>query len=393
MRFQAENSSNPPCAGLYIHVPFCVRKCGYCDFYSITDLREMDAFVDALTKEMHLSTAPAAAFDTIYIGGGTPSLLKHAGLMRILDSARKEFSFTQDVELTIEVNPGTVSFDSLKGFSAIGVNRVNLGIQSFDDEQLHFLGRVHSAKEARQSIDLAQAAGVENLGLDLMYGLPNQSRKGWLQDLKEAVGCQPEHISCYMLTYAKGTPLYGRLKAGSFCALDQAAVSDLFGLTVDFLSHAGYEQYEISNFSRGDSSRSRHNQKYWSHNPYIGLGPAAHSFIEPKRWWNHRSLGKYLEAVHHGMLPVDGSEDLNRAQLMMESIFLSLRTQYGIDIPQFEDRYKVDFLQHFKAPLEKLRPQGMLTVGYDRCALSRQGMIFADAIAGMFADHIVTDSS
>lgn len=388
MGLQLENRDERAPAGLYIHVPFCSRKCPYCDFYSVTDLHKAEAFVEGLIQEMDLVTRPGTLFDTIYIGGGTPSLLDPAQVLRILEGVHGRFDFTQDVEVTVEVNPDTLSVDALKAFLGHGVNRVNIGIQSFDEQRLRFLGRIHSARKARGAIGLARKAGVENLGLDLMYGLPNQSRKDWLSDLTEATSYEPLHLSCYMLTYEAGTSLDRWRKAGRFRPLSEDAVRDLFELTVDFLSERGYEQYEISNFSPGRAFRSRHNQKYWSHGPYVGLGPSAHSFLAPMRWWNHRSLSDYLQALRAGKLPVQGREQLNRGRLMLESIFLGLRTSDGVDMWGFKRRYDVDFLDHFGAVLERLGAQDLLSVSADRCTLTMEGMMVADTISGVLAEHI-----
>lgn len=390
MGFERENRDDRGHAGLYIHVPFCARKCPYCHFYSVTELDKVEAFVEGLIQEMDLVTRPGALFDTLYIGGGTPSLLKGCQVVEILEGAHRRLGFIQNVEVTIEVNPDTVSFDALAAFLSHGVNRVNIGIQSFDEHRLRFLGRLHSARKAREAIRLARKAGVENLGLDLMYGLPNQSRKDWLSDLGEATCYEPEHLSCYMLTYERGTPFDKWRKAGRFRPLSEDTMRDLFEVTVDFLSERGYEQYEISNFARGKAHRSKHNQKYWSHSPYTGLGPSAHSFLAPMRSWNHRSLSDYLQALRDGVLPVKGSEALNRGQLMLESVFLGLRTSDGVDTLEFKRRYDVDFQDHFAAVLEPLEAQDLLSVSSHRCTLTMAGMMVADAIAGMFAEHIKT---
>jgi oxygen-independent coproporphyrinogen-3 oxidase len=390
MGLQPENREERGHAGLYIHVPFCVRKCPYCHFYSVTELQKLDAFLAALMQEMDLVTPPGGLFDTIYMGGGTPSVLKGVQVLKILEGAHRRFAFTQDVEVTMEVNPDTVSSDTLTAFLRHGVNRVNIGIQSFDDRRLRFLRRLHSARKARGTIRLARKAGVENLGLDLMYGLPDQSRKDWLSDLVEATSYEPEHLSCYMLTYEAGTPFDTWRKAGGFRPSSEDTVRDLFEVTIDFLSERGYEQYEISNFSRGNALRSRHNQKYWSHSPYVGLGPSAHSFLGPTRWWNHRSLSDYLRALGDGVLPVEGREQLNPGQLMLESVFLGLRTADGIDIWEFKRRFDMDFLDHFGALLERLEAQDLLSVSADRCTLTMEGMMVADTITGMFAEDIST---
>jgi len=390
MGLQLENRDETGYAGLYIHVPFCARKCPYCHFYSVSDLHKVEAFLGGVIQEMDLVSPPGALFDTLYMGGGTPSLLKQGQIVDILKGAHGRFDFIQDVEATIEVNPDTVSLDALAAFLSHGINRVNMGIQSFDEKRLRFLGRLHSARKAREAIRLARKAGVENLGLDLMYGLPNQSRKEWLSDLVEATCYEPEHLSCYMLTYEKGTPFDQRLKAGELRPLSADKMRDLFKVTVDFLSDRGYEHYEISNFARGRGLRSRHNQKYWSHSPYTGLGPSAHSFLAPMRWWNHRTLSDYLQALRNGALPVKGREALTQGQLMLESVFLGLRTCDGVDMLAFKRRYHVDFQNHFGPVLERLEGQGLLSVSSNRCTLTMAGMMVADAIAGLFAEHIKT---
>ncbi len=388
MRLQHEKGLHIAPAGLYIHIPFCVRKCPYCDFYSVTDLDETEAFVDAIVQEMSLVTRPEVAFDTIYVGGGTPSLLKPVQLERILGNVFEQFPVGSDVEVSIEVNPGTVTFDSLRAFLHCGVNRVNIGIQSFDDDRLRFLGRVHSTQDGRQAIRFARDAGVKNLGLDLIYGLPDQSVQDWRKDLREAAGHDPEHLSCYMLSYEEGTPLDDRRRAGSFTPLEEAAAAELFGETVNLLGELGYEQYEISNFARKRALRSRHNQKYWCHAPYIGLGPSAHSFVEPKRWWNQRSLWRYVQLLQRGELPLLGSECLDQEQLLLESILLGLRTSAGINLALFKRRHGVDFLSEFRQLLARLEAEEFVSVGSDQCRLTLQGMILADTIIKMFVDQI-----
>jgi oxygen-independent coproporphyrinogen-3 oxidase len=337
---------------------------------------------------MELVTTPEVVFDTIYIGGGTPSLLTPPQVEKILHGAHRRFGFAEGVEVTMEMNPGTVTLDSLKAFVRSGVNRVNLGIQSFDEQQLTFLGRFHSARDSREAVRLARQARIENLGMDLIYGLPDQALEAWLRDLKETVDYGPEHISCYMLTYEEGTPLYEWQKAGRCRALDEGVVGDLFECTIDCLSHAGYELYEISNFAQSKVFRSRHNQKYWSHAPYLGLGPSAHSFIWPKRWWNYRSLNHYFESLSAKELPVEGMECLDTSQLMLETVFLGLRTSDGIDTLQFKRRYKADFYDLFGPLVERLGAQGLLATSVDRCALTVEGMLLSDTVAGLFADYV-----
>ena len=347
MRMQPENQDSRGLAGLYIHVPFCARKCWYCDFYSTTDVNRAEAFLRGLEKEMALVDEPAMVFDTIYLGGGTPSVLDDLHVGRIIETAMGCFAVSVESEITVEANPGTLSPKGVRSWLARGINRVNLGIQSFRDEHLQFLGRIHSAEEARQAIRTAREAGVVNLGLDLIYGLPNQTAKEWLEDLKEAIRHRPEHLACYMLTYEKGTPLERWCCQGRFKALPEDAVRDLFDLTVAFLEAMGYEQYEISNFSRGEAFRSKHNQKYWHHTSYIGLGPSAHSFLQSRRSWNYADLDAYMRALETGILPVQDAELLDRHQLMLETVFLGLRTVQGIDADLFWEQYGIDFMDFF----------------------------------------------
>jgi len=383
-----ENRNGLGPAGLYIHIPFCLRKCPYCDFYSITDVAGMDAYLAALKKEMRSVEKPAVRFGSIHIGGGTPSLLEPDHIDDILSRALSCFSFEKDVEIAVEVNPGAVGSEFLEAFLGAGGNRVNIGVQSFDNSRLAFLGRLHTAEQALEAIHLARTVGVTNLGLDLIYGLPGQSRDDWLFDLEGAVRCGPEHLSCYMLTFEEATPLDRRRKAGHFQPLKDGRVGALFEDTMRFLAENGYEQYEISNFSRGGAFPSRHNQMYWSHGSYIGLGPSAHSFISPCRWWNCDDLDAYLKRLAAGQPPVKGREILTQGQLMFESVFLGLRTVSGLDLCLLERRFGDDFRVCFSHALERLREQnlsGFVHVSENRCTLTEKGMVFADTISGVFA--------
>jgi oxygen-independent coproporphyrinogen-3 oxidase len=350
-----------------------------------------EAFLRGLEKEMALVDAAAMVFDTIYLGGGTPSVLDASQVHRIIEAAQGRFAFTGKPEITIEANPGTLSPHGLKSWLAWGVNRVNLGVQSFRDEHLGFLGRIHSSEEARQAIRTTREAGVVNLGLDLIYGLPNQTAEEWLEDLKEATRHRPEHLACYMLTYEKGTPLETWCRQGRFKPLPDDTVRDFFDVTVEYLEAMGYEQYEISNFSREKAFRSKHNQKYWNHTSYMGFGPSAHSFLESRRSWNHADLDAYLRALETGILPVQDAELLDRHQLMLETVFLGLRTAQGIDADLFRGRYGVDFMERFQPVLNTLKKRGLyrlVSLSSHGCRLTRQGRAFADTIAGVFGEHL-----
>ena len=375
-------------AGLYIHIPFCLRKCLYCNFFSITDLTLQNEFINALLGEMALAGNPALVFDTIYLGGGTPSLLEPCQTDRILSGAYKKFNINIDAEITMEVNPGTVTPARLKEYKEAGINRINIGVQSFQDKNLNFLGRIHSASDAVSAIQTARNAGFDNIGLDLIYSLPEQSIESWTADLKKTVKFSPEHLSCYILTYEKGTPLNQAMKDNCFFPVPERTIAALFETTACFLKENGYKQYEVSNFAldakiAGTDRRSRHNQKYWSNIPYIGLGPSAHSYIEPARWWNTSNLKEYIKFISENRSPIMGKELLTMEQQIMESIFLGLRTSEGIDIEKFEQRFGLSFYDQFGKTVSYLKEQGCLTAGQYRCALTPRGLLLHDSVTAM----------
>lgn len=371
-------------AGIYIHIPFCVKKCPYCDFYSITDHSLVKEFVNALTHEMAMYSEVGLLLDTLYIGGGTPSVLESTEINRIIEKAFSLFQITSDPEITIEVNPGTVTPKSLKSFRQSGINRINIGIQSFEDGNLKFLGRIHSAEEAETAIKWARNAGFENIGLDLIYGIPEQTEKSWLSDLETALRFEPEHLSCYMLTYENGTPLYKNLKSGKFSSLPESLAVSMFGSTGDFLEKNGYIHYETSNFARSEGKKSRHNIKYWSYIPYIGFGPSAHSFYGTRRSWNRRSIQDYINDIDSGIMPVEGNETLTREQQIIETIFLGLRQKRGIDIGFFNEKFNVRFADIFSETISDLSKKELIFIRDDRCALTRKGMVLLDSICAEF---------
>lgn len=375
-------------AGLYIHIPFCEKKCAYCDFYSVTDLSLENAFMDAVIREMELLGDSALTFDTIYLGGGTPSVLSAKAIDRMLSRAFMLFDIQRNAEITIEVNPGTVDKTSLRDCRQAGINRINIGVQSFSAAALKFLGRIHTAAEAESAIDTARRAGFRNLGLDLIYGLPGQSPDAWQKDLEHAVGVSPEHLSCYTLTYEEGTPL-GKMKAEDRVEpLNDRTIADLFKTMQSVLGSYGYEQYEIANFAKrtkkdGTAYRSRHNQKYWTSAPYIGLGPSAHSFIEPERRWNIADIHTYLSRVEKGVLPIDTKETLTPEQRLTETLYLGLRTKEGINIPLLEQTFDLDFHTRYGNTLEDMIQAELIELTQTRCALTPRGMRFLDGVVGM----------
>ncbi|MGD8261861.1 MAG: radical SAM family heme chaperone HemW [Desulfobacterales bacterium] len=378
--------------GAYIHIPFCIRKCRYCDFYSTTDLSLKGAFLNALEREIKLTDPRSLKFDSLYIGGGTPTVLNTDDICRVVEIAGRYFNILPDAELTLEVNPGTVTLDKFRRYKKIGINRLNIGVQSFNDSYLQFLDRIHTASEAMDCVQWARQAGFDNVGLDLIYGIPGQDLAGWRRDLIQTVDIAPEHISCYMLTCEGGTPLAQDVRKGRAQMPLDDLLSELLYSTAAFLTANGFSHYEISNFVRKteDESKSlvsRHNQKYWSFAPYIGLGPAAHSFIEPMRYWNTSDINTYISETEAGRLPLAEEETLTTEQLIIESIYLGLRKISGIDLLWFNLRYGLDFHSTFKQVIEELTAGGLITISETHCALSHKGLAMLDSVAAMFTNQ------
>lgn len=367
--------------GLYVHIPFCVRKCRYCDFFSVPRLENIPSFLTALGKEMSLRREVFEFFDTLYIGGGTPSVLNFEQLALLFADLRRNFAIHDEAEITLEANPADLSLSHLEEMRSLGINRLNIGVQSFDEDILNFLGRRHSGEQALQAIDASLKAGFENFGIDLIYGIPGQSRQAWRKTLKQAVSLSIPHLSCYQLTVEPDTPLGKAYRSGAFELPDNEELFDWFMETSEFLEASGYCHYEVSNFSRSDALRSRHNSKYWQHVPYLGLGPAAHSFDGEKRWWNVRNLEAYLRQLEEDQLPVEDCETLTGEALQLESLFLGFRTKAGIDLADFAEKYGCDLWSSKKGQLEPLLNAGHLKIADGRLQPTRTGMALADSLA------------
>ncbi|MBW2590125.1 MAG: radical SAM family heme chaperone HemW [Deltaproteobacteria bacterium] len=373
--------------GIYVHIPFCVKKCPYCDFYSITDTSLKKRFISAVISEMNMICNLPFKFDTLYIGGGTPSILETELIIGIIETAHSLYKLLPDSEITIEVNPGTVKPEKLKEYKDAGVNRISIGAQSFQERNLNFLGRIHTGEDADLTIKWARDAGFDNIGIDLIYGIPGQTRESWICDLEQTVSYKPEHLSCYMLTYEPGTPMERDRQKGLFEPLDEEMVGELFTTSIELLVGKGYAQYEISNFASEKNLRSHHNQKYWSFEPYIGLGPSAHSYIEPRRCWNKASVTAYIKDLEEGRLPIEGQEVLNREQMMTESIFLGLRKTDGIDVSEFNSRFDENFFKIFGEQIDDFEEKGLIVTNQTSCALTVKGMLFLDSITSMLVSQ------
>jgi oxygen-independent coproporphyrinogen-3 oxidase len=368
-------------AGLYIHIPFCKSKCGYCSFYSIKSLNLIPDFTDALNKEMKFYSKLFKSFDTVYLGGGTPSLLTPQQLETILKTVSKYYRIDPHAEITIEVNPGDVSLEYFRALRSLGINRLNIGIQSFDDQLLNFLGRRHSASDALASMKAARNAGFANIGLDLIYGVQHQNIKSWDKTLQKAITLKPEHISCYQLSLAPKTPLYQIYQEKSIKLPSNEQQTKYFFTTSEILENDGYLHYEVSNFAREECLKSKHNMKYWQHVPYLGLGPAAHSFLDNKRWWNKATVKTYLQEISARNMPVENTETLSAEQLQLEALFLGLRTKAGIDLKLYKIRYGVDLLEDKKSMIDLLIKNKLVELKDSFLRPTRAGMAVADSLA------------
>lgn len=406
----AEEPDNLP--GLYVHIPFCLRKCAYCSFYSVTDRSLIPAFRSALRREMDLYRGWAACFDTLYLGGGTPSVLAAADLAGLIADIRAAFSITADAEITVEANPGDITLPLLQSLRRAGVNRINLGVQSFDDGSLVLLGRRHTALQAIDAVGRVRDAGFDNIGLDLIYGLPSSatgrepapttvfcwtkpppSPAGeapspeadhnfavWLATLQTAIGLNPDHISCYQLTLEEKTPLAEQCRRGELILPDESRQADFFLSTAEILEERGYLHYEVSNFAR-PGRESRHNRKYWGHTPYLGLGPAAHSFSGRERRWNRSSVDAYIRDLESGREPVEARETLSDGQLRMEALFLGFRTRRGICLERFRIRYGRDLFSDRQDMIASLSLEGLVEIRDGFLRPTRAGMAVADSLA------------
>lgn len=364
--------------GLYIHVPFCKTKCPYCDFYSVTDFTLVERWLRALSKEMELYRDEFGIFDTLYVGGGTPTALGDVALGSLFENLHRQYAFREDTEITVEGNPDDITPGKLELLKSLGVNRLSIGAQSFNDEQLAFLQRRHSRQGTVRALSLVNASEFNNFGIDLMYGLPGQTVDDWTASLHEALQFQPKHISCYQLTIEETTPFGRMVEQKKFQLCDEEQGRRFFLITSALLQENGFIHYEISNFAKGNEFRSRHNGKYWRHVPYLGLGPGAHSFNNGVRWWNVRSVESYCTYLKKRLPPREGLENLTLAQLRLEKLFLGLRTCDGISLDCAFPRNTA--LEH----LDGLLRTGLLRLRGNRVVPTTKGLLMADRLPLLF---------
>lgn len=375
--------------GLYLHIPFCVRKCSYCDFLSFgcTDSKILTEYAYALMEEIKIRSVDwqNKEVDSIYIGGGTPSLLSEWDIGKILDCIRENFSVTDDAEITIEVNPATVDDDKLIRYLRKGINRLSIGVQSFENHVLGVLGRIHNKNDAFYCLQRAQRAGFQNINIDIMFGIPEQTMKMWKDTVRQAIFLRPTHISLYSLQVEEGTEMFKKIyEDGVFEPTAEEIDREMYHTALRMMKTAGYNQYEISNSSL-PGYQSRHNMKYWSYDEYLGLGLGASSFAGGVRFKNCDSMYNYVQAIKNKVAPVDAGcvEHYTVNEEMGIYVFTGLRKTEGINILHFKEIFNKDFFEVYdKSILDKYK--GKLILGGNRLYLSEKGMDISNTIMAEF---------
>jgi oxygen-independent coproporphyrinogen-3 oxidase len=372
-------------AGLYIHIPFCRSRCSYCDFATGLYQSELaERYVRALVDEIAASRKARARVDTVYFGGGTPSLLTPAQLDQILSALHRQFDIDSDSEVTVEMNPGTVSPDQLRAFRELGVNRTSFGAQTFDDAELAKLGRSHSSSDTLKTFHELRAAGFDNVSFDLIAGLPGQTLAGWQRNIEQSLALEPEHLSFYLLEVHSGTPLADHIRRGLQPVPDEDLAAVMYEWMIDRAVPAGYEHYEISNLSK-PGFQSRHNTKYWTAAPYFGFGCSAHSFDGvARRWSNQRDVLRYVQNVEQRISPVVEERELTAADLRAEALFLGMRMMRGVDVREYNELFGVDLRAEHQEDLDRFRDAGLVEFEGDLIRLTRNGALMSNEVFAAF---------
>ncbi len=372
--------------GLYVHIPYCLRKCPYCDFNSYPLSRwsreERGRYLQALAREMG-GIAVSRAPISLYFGGGTPTTLPPGDLARLLDLARNKWDLGERVEITIEANPDTVSLEILRELRAAGFNRLSLGVQSLRDQDLAILGRTYTSQTVHQALQAARLAGFSNIGIDLIYGLPGQSIENWRETLQGALELEVQHISCYSLQVEEGTPMAYAVKRGELALPPEDDCLEMFLMTWMVLGRGGYEHYEIANFAQ-PGLECRHNLLYWQNSWYLGIGAGAHSHWERRRWANVEDPGKYAELILAGEAPVEDERALTEGEEMDETAFLGLRLRRGVDLEEFRRRYGRDFREIYAAPIAHMAARGLVEEAEGHLRLTLRGLPVANVVFAQF---------
>lgn len=366
-------------AGIYVHIPFCVRKCDYCDFVSFTCREHMERYVELLLREIELTAKTVAGelhFETVFFGGGTPSLLSGDQMARILGALEERFEISPEAERSMECNPGTATGDHLRAYREAGINRLSIGLQAAQDRLLAAVGRIHTYAQFTHTLALARDAGFTNIGVDVMHGLPGQTQADYLETLRLVCDAGVQHISAYALTLMEDTPLYARVQSGETILPDEDDVADMQDAGILCLEQRGYARYEISNFAQ-PGYECRHNVNYWLNGEYAGLGVAAHSAVRMKEWTRYANVEKleeYERLLMRGKRPVAETIRLYPADEMFECVMLGLRMVEGVDRAAFIRRFGVDMASAYASAMERLRARGWVIETPERIALNKAGL-------------------
>jgi oxygen-independent coproporphyrinogen-3 oxidase len=367
-------------SSIYIHIPFCKRKCIYCDFYSIEKLELIPVFIKALRKEIILFSEKnfLSNVETVYFGGGTPSIIPDKYIDEILNIIHKSFTIKKNAEITIEVNPGTVSRTVLETYCKIGINRISIGVQSFIQRELDFLQRIHTTEEAEKTIVSARESGFENISIDLIYAIPSGTFEDWKKNLKKTIEYNPDHISAYSLIYENGTELYNWKFNNKIVPVSEETEAEMYDYTMNFLEDNKYYHYEVSNYAK-PGYECRHNKNYWNHSEYLGFGPSSHSYINRTRWWNFKDLNEYVSILNNNCLPIEGKEDIDDHTLLEEKVYLGLRSE-GVNLGELKNQFNVDFYEKNKNIIDDLVKNGYIEMKNSGISLTKKGFLVCDEI-------------
>jgi len=375
--------------GLYLHFPYCISKCPYCDFnsYQLKEDNQISSYISALYQEIaaYSQKLKKSNIKTIYLGGGTPTILSGTHIFNILEFCKENFMVDKDAEITIEANPGTVDSEKIKLLIDSGINRLSLGAQSFNNRFLKKLGRIHNTQEIIDSYYSAREAGFKNINIDIMFALPDQTTEDLQVTLKKAVSLKSDHLSLYNLTIKPGTEYHNKYKRGKLKLLTEDEEFDMYNWAINYLEDNGFEHYEIANFAH-PHKRSEHNLIYWQNKPYLGVGAGAYSFIRGYRYMNYEEPARYIKEVTSGKSPIEDGEKLSLRKRMIETIILGLRTKDGVIYKKFKKRFKVDINNTFHKQIKKLVNLGLLQRDDNRIKLTRKGIFLADTVFREFVD-------
>ena len=375
--------------GLYLHFPFCISKCPYCDFnsYQLKEDNQISSYISALYQEMTLYSQKLSKSNikTIYLGGGTPTILSGVQIYNILEFCKEKFTIDKNTEITIEANPGTLDGEKIKLLIESGINRLSLGAQSFNNLFLKKLGRIHNTQEIIDSYYLAQEAGFNNINIDIMFALPDQTTEDLQNTLKKAVSLKPDHLSLYNLTIKPGTEYYKEYKRGKLKLPTEDEEFDMYNWAINFLEESDFEHYEIANFAR-PHKRSMHNLIYWQNKPYLGIGAGAYSFIRGYRYMNYENPARYIKEIMSGKLPIDNGERLSLRKRMIETIILGLRTKDGVIYKKFKTRFGINLNDIFSKQINKLVNLRLLQKDNYKIKLTNKGIFLANMVFREFVD-------